>query len=154
MRAVRVTAKVDYAVRAMVELAAASPDPVKGDAISTRQAIPFKFLENILAELRRAGMVSSQRGTEGGYWLSVPAETITVADIVRAIEGPLANVRGEPPESLEYAGPALALQRVWLAARANLRAVLEAVTVAEIASGRLPESIDALLADPDAWVRR
>ncbi|HEV2071363.1 MAG TPA: Rrf2 family transcriptional regulator [Acidimicrobiales bacterium] len=150
----RVTAKVDYAVRAVVELAAAAPAAVKGDELASRQGIPFKFLENILAELRRAGMLQSQRGAEGGYWLTVPPADVSVADIVRAVEGPLADVRRTPPEDLEYPGPAQALQRVWLAARASLRDVLEVVTVADIVAGRLPASVDDLLAKPGAWARR
>lgn len=150
----RVTAKVDYAVRAVVELAASAPAAVKGDELSSRQGIPFKFLENILAELRRAGMVQSQRGSEGGYWLTVPAAEISVADIVRAVEGPLADVRRTPPEDLDYPGAAQALQRVWLAVRASLREVLEVVTVADIVSGRLPPSVDDLLDQPGAWARR
>lgn len=150
----RVTAKVDYAVRAVVELAAAAPAAVKGDELASRQEIPFKFLENILAELRRAGMVQSQRGAEGGYWLTVPAADVSVADIVRAVEGPLADVRRTPAEDLDYPGPAQSLQRVWLAARASLRDVLEVVTVADIVAGHLPGSVEELLAKPGAWARR
>ena len=150
----RVTAKVDYAVRAVVELAAAAPAAVKGDELATTQGIPFKFLENILAELRRAGMLQSQRGAEGGYWLTVSPTDVSVADIVRAVEGPLADVRRTPPEDLEYPGAAQALQRVWLAARASLRDVLEVVTVADIVAGQLPVSVEDLLAKPGAWVRR
>lgn len=152
--AVRVTAKVDYAVRAVVELAASAPASVKGDELSSRQGIPFKFLENILAELRRAGMLQSQRGSDGGYWLTTPAADISVADIVRAVEGPLADVRRTPAEDLDYPGPAQALQRVWLAARASLRDVLEVVTVADIVTGHLPSSVEDLLAQPGAWTRR
>jgi Rrf2 family protein len=151
---VRVTAKVDYAVRAVVELAASAPAAVKGDELASRQGIPFKFLENILAELRRAGMLQSQRGADGGYWLTVPAVEISVADIIRAVEGPLADVRRTPPEDLDYPGAAQTLQRVWLAARASLRDVLEVVTVADIVAGRLPPSVEDLLAQPGAWVRR
>ena len=150
----RVTAKVDYAVRAVVELAASAPAAVKGDELASRQGIPFKFLENILAELRRAGILQSQRGTDGGYWLTVPAGEVSVADIVRAVEGPLADVRRTPPEDLDYPGAAQALQRVWLAARASLRDVLEVVTVADIVTGRLPAPVEDLLAQPGAWERR
>ena len=152
---VRITAKVDYAVRAACELASrADTGPVKGDAISTAQDIPVKFLENILAEMRRAGLVSSQRGAEGGYWLARPAAEISVADIIRAVEGPLADVHGQPPEQVDYRGAATALRDVWVATRASLRGVLETVTVADIAAGSLPADLEGLTADPDAWARR
>lgn len=151
----RVSAKVDYAVRAAVELATvAGEGPVKGDQIATAQKIPLKFLENILSELRRAGMVASQRGAEGGYWLAKPAEAISIADIIRAVEGPLADVRGIPPETLEYTGTAVPLKPVWIAARASLRSVLEVVTIADIANDQLPAEVDELLSDPESWARR
>jgi Rrf2 family protein len=148
---VRVTAKVDYAVRACIELAAESDGPVKGERIAQAQEIPLKFLENILGDLRNAGLVRSQRGVEGGYWLARSAEEITVADVIRAVEGPIANVRGERPENVEYAGRAARLRDVWIAVRANLRAVLEQVTVADLARGDLPDQVAELVADPDAW---
>jgi Rrf2 family protein len=151
---VRITAKVDYAVRAAIELAAAPPGPVKGEELAARQDIPVKFLENILADLRRAGIVASQRGAEGGYRLAVPADRLTVADIIRAVEGPLADVHGSPPEEVDYRGPAADLRQVWVATRAALRGILEAVTVADIASGHLPEPATRLVAAPDAWSRR
>jgi Rrf2 family protein len=152
---VRVTAKVDYAVRAGIELAAAPPGtPVKGDRLAEAQGIPVKFLENILASLKRASIIRTQRGADGGYWLARPAETITVADIVRAVEGPLANVRGEPPETVQYPGHAESLQRLWICVRANLRAVTEHVTLADLASGTLPPIIDHLADDPDNWITR
>src|ERR671937_2134258 len=122
----RITAKADYAVRAALELAA-SDGPVKGDAVASAQHIPLKFLENILIDLRHAGIVRSQRGPDGGYWLAKPASAISVADVIRAVEGPLASVRGESPEDLEYIGAAGQLQNVWVALRANLRSVLETV---------------------------
>ena len=151
----RVSAKVDYAVRAAVELAVAvGQGPLKGDQIATTQGIPLKFLESILSELRRAGMVRSQRGADGGYWLAKPADTISVADIIRAVEGPLADVRGIPPEELEYGGAAGALKPVWVAARASLRSVLEVVTVDAIAKAELPPVVDELLSDPESWARR
>ena len=151
----RVSAKVDYAVRAAVELAvAAGAGPIKGDQIATSQGIPLKFLESILSELRRAGMVRSQRGAEGGYWLAKPADQISVADIIRAVEGPLADVRGIPPEELEYGGAAGALTSVWIAARASLRSVLEVVTIGAIAKAELPPAVDQLLSDPESWARR
>jgi Rrf2 family protein len=150
---VRISAKADYAVRAALELASAD-GPVKGDRISEAQAVPLKFLENILIELRHAGLVRSQRGRDGGYWLAKPAEEISIADVVRAVEGPLANIRGEAPESVHYSGPAEALEQVWIAVRANLRAVLEQVTVADVAAGSLPAEIAQLAKDPDAWLTR
>lgn len=147
----RVSAKADYAVRAAVELAAAGEGPVKGEVISSSQKIPLKFLENILGELRHAGLVRSQRGTEGGYWLARPAEEITLADVIRAVEGPLASVRGEAPSQLEYSGAAQPLAKLWVAVRANLRAVLESVTIAQIAQDELPPLIKELTSDPGAW---
>jgi Rrf2 family protein len=147
----RVSAKADYAVRAAVELAAAASGPVKGELISQAQDIPLKFLENILGELRHAGIVRSQRGTEGGYWLARPAEDITVADVMRAVEGPLASVRGDSPETLKYGGTAQPLGKVWVAVRANLRSVLESVTLADIAGGELPGLIDEITSDPQVW---
>ncbi len=133
----RISAKVDYAVRAAVQLAAADGDrPTKGDAIAQAQGIPVKFLENILGDLRHAGLVRSQRGADGGYWLNRPANEISVADIIRAVEGPLASVRGQRPEDIAYAGPAEPLSKVWIAVRASLRSVAEHVTLADIARGR------------------
>jgi Rrf2 family protein len=151
---VRVSAKADYAVRAVLELAAAGGGPLKGERISEAQAIPLKFLENIMIELRHEGLVRSQRGPDGGYWLDRPAEKIAVAEVIRAVEGPLASVRGEPPENLDYSGPAKLLQTVWVALRANLRAVLDEVTLADVVAGKLPPAVSALADDPDAWVRR
>jgi Rrf2 family protein len=149
---VRVSAKVDYALRAVIELAASGQGPVKGERIAQAQEIPLRFLENILGDLRHAGIVRSQRGVEGGYWLARPPEEISVADVVRAVEGPIANVRGIGPEQVEYAGNAARLQDVWIAVRANLRGVLEQVTIADLARGELPESVAELTADPDAWL--
>src|SRR5687767_9524049 len=130
----RVSAKADYAVRAMVELATRSDGPVKGELIADAQDIPLKFLENILGELKHAGLVRSQRGIEGGYWLAAPSEEITITDVIRAVEGPLASVRGESPATLRYSGSAEPLGRLWVAVRANLRQVLENVTLADIAT--------------------
>lgn len=149
----RVSAKVDYAVRALAELAVAD-GPVKGEAIANSQQVPVNFLENILSELRRAGLVASQRGSVGGYWLAVPANTITVADVIRTVEGPLADVRGKALEALEYTGPAESLRDVWVATRASLRSVLEAVTIADVAAGSLPPVVKELTSPPDAWLRR
>lgn len=147
----RVSAKVDYAVRAAVELAAAGPGPLKGDRISKAQDIPLKFLENILLDLKQAGVVRSQRGPEGGYWLARPAEKIKVADVIRAVEGPLATVRGERAEALAYHGAAEPLQPMWVAVRASLRSVLESVSLADIVKGSLPKPVPQLTRDPEAW---
>jgi Rrf2 family protein len=150
----RISARADYAVRAAAELAAAGGGPLKGEQMATAQGIPPKFLENILGDLRHARLVRSQRGADGGYWLARPAAEITVADIVRAVEGPLAMVRGEPPELVPYTGPAEPLQQVWIAVRNNLRAVVEHVTLADVATGRLPTQVAKLADDPDAWITR
>ncbi len=149
------TAKADYAVRAVVELAGAQEGaPRKMDEVAAAQEIPVSFLENILTQLRSGGLVRSQRGPDGGYWLSRPPEEITVAQIIRAVEGPLVGVRGRRPEEIVYRGSAAALQHVWIALRANLRAVLEQVTVADVAAGELPEAILALTREDDAWQAR
>ncbi|RJO78027.1 Rrf2 family transcriptional regulator [Nocardia panacis] len=156
-----ITAKVDYAVRTLVEIAGAPPSrggatapTVKADAIACAQAIPPKVLETVLAELRRAELVVSRRGPDGGYWLARPAERISIADVIRAVEGPLASVRGQRPEDVNYPGSAAPLRAVWIALRVNIRAVLENVTIADIAGGGLPEFIAELTADPGAWERR
>jgi Rrf2 family protein len=150
----RISARADYAVRAAVELAAAGEGPMKGEAIAQAQGIPLKFLENILGDLRHAGIVRSQRGADGGYWLARPADRISVADVIRAVEGPLASVRGGPPEEVAYGGAAESLARVWIAVRASLRSVVERVTLADVAAGRLPARISKLAEDPEAWVTR
>ncbi len=150
----QVNAKVDYALRALAELSGGGEGPIKAEAIARAQGIPLKFLENILLELRHAGIVLSQRGAVGGYRLGRPAEEITLADVIRVVDGPLANVRGLSPERLEYTGAAEALRVVWIALRANMRAVLETVTVADLRDGRLPDDVLALTRDPDAWKRR
>jgi Rrf2 family protein len=147
----RVSAKVDYALRAVIELAATGDSPVKGERIAQAQEIPLKFLENILGDLRHAGIVRSQRGVDGGYWLGKSPDEITVAEVVRAVEGPIANVRGVGPETVEYVGSAERLRDVWIAVRANLRAVLEHVTIADLATGELPAAVEELAANPDAW---
>jgi Rrf2 family protein len=151
---VRISAKVDYAVRAAVELAAAGEGPVKGDDIAHAQDIPLNFLENILIDLRNAGLVQSQRGPAGGYWLTRPAAEIVLGDVIRAVEGPLASVRGEAPEDVPYPGAAEALQKVWIAFRASLRAVLDEVTLADVAEGDLPPVVARLIDEPEAWIRR
>ena len=147
----RVSAKADYAIRAAVELAAAGDGPTKGDRLARAQQIPPNFLENILGDLRNAGIVASRRGAEGGYWLARPAAEISLADVIRAVDGPLANVRGVRSEQLEYEGSAEALRDVWIAVRASLRSVLEQVSLADVAGGELPDHVRHLAADPDAW---
>ena len=151
----RISAKADYAVRAALELAA-SPDgePIKGERIAQSQDIPLQFLEHILLELKHARLVRAKRGYKGGYWLDRPPEEITIADVIRAVEGPLANIHESAPEDLHYPGPAERLRDVWVAVRANLRGVLESITLAEIARGDLPWRIDAILQDPEAWIKR
>ncbi len=147
-----VTAKADYAVRAVVELASSSQSsPRKVDDVAQAQAIPVSFLENILTQLRSSGVVRSQRGPEGGYWLARPAAEVSLADVIRAVEGPLVGVRGQRPEEIEYTGSAEALQKVWIALRANLRKVLEEVTVADVAGGKLPKEVLSLTRAEDAW---
>jgi Rrf2 family protein len=148
---VRVSAKADYAVRAAVELAAAGEGPLKGDRIAEAQEIPSNFLENILSDLRNAGIVMSRRGADGGYWLARPADQVSIADVIRAVDGPLANVRGVRPAQLEFPGKAEKMRDVWVAVRANLRDVLENVTLADVATGDLPEHVTALAAAPEAW---
>ncbi len=127
----RVSAKVDYALRAMLELAAAE-GLVKSERVAAAQGIPQKFLENILLDLRHAELVTSRRGVEGGYALARPASEISVADVIRAVEGPIATVRGERPDAVEYRGPARALAPVWLDLRAAMRGVLEETTIGDI----------------------
>jgi Rrf2 family protein len=151
----RVSAKADYAVRAAAELAARDGEvPVKAQRIAEAQDIPPKFLENILQALRQAGLVDSVRGPQGGHRLARPADEISLADVLRAIEGPLAAVAGRRPEDLAFAGPAAPLREVWIAVRANLRSVIEHVTLADLAAGEIPGRVHELTADPDAWVRR
>lgn len=153
MQGVHISAKADYAVRALLALAA-SDSPLTGEAIARAQNLPTKFLENILVDLRRGGFVHSQRGHEGGYRLARAADEITPADVVRLVDGPLAEVRGLRPDLTEYEGPAAHLQDVWVAARASLRKVLDEVTLADIVSGALPEHVASLSADPEAWKAR
>jgi Rrf2 family protein len=154
MGAVKVTAKADYAVRATLELATVQDGLIKGERISQAQGIPLKFLENILIDLRHAGIVHAQRGAEGGYRLARDPESVTLGEVIRAVEGPLASVRGEPPESVSYAGSAENLQTVWVAVRASLRTVLDDLTLADVVAGRLPQQVRRLTEQPDAWSRR
>jgi Rrf2 family protein len=152
---VRISAKTDYAVRAAAELAASEPGVwVKTETVADRQGIPLPFLLNILAELRTAGLVQSRRGAEGGYRLAAAAEEIAVADVIRAVDGPLANIAGDRPEDVEYGGAATALRDVWIALRATMRTVLEGVTLADVAGGNLPDPLVDLLQDEDVWRAR
>jgi len=146
-----VTAKIDYAVRAVAELGAADGALVKADRLAAAQNIPRHFLDNILNDLRRAGIVSTQRGAEGGSRLARPAKDVTLADVMRAMEGPLAAVRDIRPENLAYDGAAQSLPQVWIAVRAALRNVLERVTIADVVAGKLPRSVEKLVDDPEAW---
>jgi Rrf2 family protein len=150
-----VTAKADYAVRAVVELAGSRQDaPRKVDDVARAQEIPVSFLENILTQLRSAGIVRSQRGPEGGYWLAHPPSEINLAQVIRAVEGPLVGVRGQRPEEIHYVGSSESLQQVWIALRANLRKVLERVTVEQVAAGKLPKEVVALTREEQAWHTR
>jgi Rrf2 family protein len=151
----RISAKADYAVRAAIELAA-SPDakPIKGTKLAEAQEIPLQFLEHILLDLKRAGLVRTKRGARGGYWLAEDPPTVSVADVNRADEGPLANIQDLPPEETKYEGSAERLRDVWIAVRQNLREVLESVTLEELAAKRLPAAVTSLLDEPEAWVVR
>lgn len=153
-----VSAKADYGMRALLELTAAYRENprrlVKGEAIATAQSIPVKFLEGILRQLRQAGIVGSQRGAEGGYRLDRDPRTVSIADVVRALDGPLAAVRGERPEDLDYTGTSEHLREVWIAVRAAMRHVLENTSLDDVASGTMPPDVVALLAEPGAWQRR
>jgi Rrf2 family protein len=146
-----VSARADYAVRALVEIAVAAGHPVPREHIATAQHIPTKFLGNILQQLRTAGLVRTHRGVDAGYLLTVRPERITLADIIRAVDGPLANVRGDPPELVVYEGSAEPLREVWIAVRASLRKVLEQVTLRDVAANELPDVVHELAAEPNAW---
>lgn len=151
----RISAKTDYAVRAALELATADPGTwVKTESVSERQGIPLPFLLNILAELRTAGLVQSRRGADGGYRLAAPPAEVAIADVIRAIDGPLANIAGERPEDVAYAGSAGQLRKVWVAMRATMRVVLEGTTLADVAGGTLPGPVLEILADEDVWASR
>ncbi|MFF9011736.1 RrF2 family transcriptional regulator [Streptomyces sp. NPDC014870] len=148
----RISARADYAVRAALQLAAAQDaGPVKAEAIAESQDISHKFLEGILGDMRRGGLVQSQRGGNGGYWLARPADTISVADVIRCVDGPLVSVRGVRPPELSYTGPAASLLTLWIALRANVRNVLDGVSLADVAAGKLPAEISGLAESPDAW---
>ena len=153
-RGVHISARTDYALRALLALAAASTPTVAGPVLAAEQSLPLKFLEAILADLRRAGLVRTRRGAVGGYALARSAEEITVGEVVRAVDGPLAVVRGERPERAEYEGAAEHLQELWIALRAALRIVLDEVTLAQLLSGELPARVRELVAEPGAWTSR
>lgn len=152
----RISARADYAVRAVLELAVrqgegAVKTPVKAEAIALAQDIPHKFLEGILGDLRRGGVVDSRRGGNGGYTLARDAAEITVADVIRTVDGPIVSVRGERPTGLAYTGSAQPLLPLWIALRANVRRILEGVTIADIAADALPTPVQQLAAEPAAW---
>jgi Rrf2 family protein len=151
---VRVSAKTDYAVRALLELAIAGDGPVKGERLAESQAIPLKFLENILTDLRHAGIIRAQRGAEGGYWLARDPGDVTVGEVIRAVDGPLASVRGEAPENVAYEGAAENLRTVWVALRASMRSVVDEITLEDVVNDRLPSRVRRLTESPDAWSRR
>ncbi len=147
----KLSAKVDYAIRAALELAAAHPHALKGEAVARAQGIPQAFLENIFADLRRAGLVHSQRGAQGGYRLARSPHEITVADVMRIQLGHLVEIHGERPEGLEYSGAAASMREVWVAVRASMRGVLDQVTLADVVAGELPPAVEVLLRSEDAW---
>lgn len=149
-----ISAKADYAVRALLILAEPGTGRTTVEQLVASQGLPRKFLEAIMSELRRGGLVSSRRGVDGGFALARPAADITIADVLRAVDGPLAEVRGERPEQTIYSGSAEHLGTVWVAVRASLRAVLENITLDQVITGELPPAIGSLIADPDAWLSR
>jgi Rrf2 family protein len=153
-----ITAKADYGMRALLELTSVYLEEpstlVKAETISEAQDIPAKFLEGILRQLRQTGIVASKRGAAGGYRLNQSPAEITIADVVRALDGPLAAVRGQRPEDVEYAGPTEHLKEVWVAVRAAMRDVLEHITLADVAANKLPDPVTRLLDEPGAWQRR
>lgn len=149
-----ISAKTDYAVRALLELATRYPDLVKIDVVVAEQQLPRKFVEGILGELRRAGIVRSQRGAEGGYALARPAGEIAIGSVIRAVDGPLAEVRGLRPDQTSYVGVATHLPEVWVAVRVSLRRVLDETSLADLLSGELPAHVRDMLGEPDAWQPR
>ncbi|MBZ9593759.1 MULTISPECIES: RrF2 family transcriptional regulator [Streptomyces] len=148
----RISARADYAVRAALQLAASQDDgPMKAEAIADAQDIPHKFLEGILNDMRRGGLVLSQRGGNGGYRLAKPAASISIADVIRVVDGPLVSVRGVRPPDLSYTGPAESLLPLWIALRSNVREILDGVSIADVAASDLPAGVSALADVPDAW---
>jgi Rrf2 family protein len=150
----RVSAKADYAVRAAAELAASPDGPVKGERLADSQDIPLQFLEHILLDLKHSGIVRARRGAKGGYWLAKPSDEVSIADVIRAVEGPIAHVQSAPPESITYTGSAQELQNVWIAVRASLRDVLESTSLKDLVTGNLPDNVRKLADDKDAWQPR
>jgi Rrf2 family protein len=153
MGAVQIPAKAEYAIRALLTLAA-SENSASAEHLAEAQDLPAKFLGAILSDLRRGGLVSSQRGPEGGFRLARDPDTINIADILRVVSGPMAGVRGLRPETLHYEGEATHLQEVWIAVRGALREVLEHVTLGQVLRGELPDAVTRFTVDPDAWVTR
>ncbi|MGW9074557.1 RrF2 family transcriptional regulator [Streptomyces yangpuensis] len=148
----RISARADYAVRAALQLAVSQDDgPMKAEAIADAQDIPHKFLEGILNDMRRGGLVLSQRGGNGGYRLAKPAASISIADVIRVVDGPLVSVRGVRPPDLSYTGPAESLLPLWIALRSNVREILDGVSIADVAASDLPAGVSALADVPDAW---
>lgn len=151
MPGVQVTAKVDYALRALLELAASGGERVTRDELAVAQDIPPRYLEAVLLQLRQAGLVIGQRGSSGGYSLGRPADEISVAEVSRAVDGPLALVQGQRPERVTYAGTSQHLHELWIGLRAAVRSVMEAVTIADLLRGELPSAVRSLVDDADAW---
>ena len=148
----RVTAKSDYALRALIEIARQDGSaPVSAEELGRLQDIPHGFLQAILADLRRSGIVIAQRGQSGGWRLNKDAAEISVADVIRAVDGPLVSVYGLRPESVEYNDAAAVLQHVWIAGRVALRDVFEQVSIQQLADGKLPKAVTSRTADEDAW---
>jgi Rrf2 family protein len=151
---VHISAKSDYAIRALLSLAAYEPDLVKAEIIARQQQLPRKFVEAILADLRRAGLVRTQRGAEGGYALARPASEISLGQVFRAVDGPLAEIRGIRPHETTGEGVATHLPAVWIALRAAMRQVLDETTLAQVLSGKLPRQVKRMADDPTAWLPR
>ena len=151
---VQISAKTDYAVRALLILASRAPELIKVEALAAQQGLPRKFVEAILSELRRAGLVRSQRGAEGGYALARPADEITIGAVIRVVDGPLAEVRGLRPHETEYTGVAEHLPDVWVAMRAALRHVLDETTLHDVLTGKLPPHVTKMAQSPEAWLSR
>ena len=149
-----ISAKSDYAIRALLELAAQAPDLVKIDVIVADQKLPRKFVEAILGDLRRAGIVRSMRGADGGYALAKPAGDVSIASVIRAVDGPLAEVRGLRPDEMNYSGLSEHLPSLWVAVRASLRSVLDETSLQQLLTGKLPAHVRKMVADPESWARR